>query len=130
MDEVYQFLKKVEVYYLATIEGDQPRVRPFGTVNIFEGKLYVQTGLSKPVAKQILANPKVELSAFDGSQWLRVAGKLRHDDRLEPQEQMLAAYPALKDMYTVGDGNSAVFYFEDAVATFSSFTTEPKTVTF
>ncbi len=130
MEKVVQFLKDAGTYYLATVEGDQPRVRPFGTAHIFEGKLYIQTGLSKNVAKQLLANPKVELCAFKDGTWLRVAGELVQDDRREAKVSMLDAYPELKAMYDPDDGNTAVFYFKDATATFSSFTAAPETVTF
>lgn len=130
MDEVLEFLKKAGVYYLATVDGDQPRVRAFGTANIFEGKLYIQTGKVKDVSKQMKANPKVEICAFTEGAWVRVAGKAILDERIEPQESMLAAYPALADRYQPGDGNNEVFYLEDVTATFSSFTEEPRTVTF
>jgi uncharacterized pyridoxamine 5'-phosphate oxidase family protein len=130
MDEVYDFLKKAGTYYLATVEGDQPRVRPFGTVAIFEGKLYIQTGLSKPVASQLQANPKAEICAFMDGQWVRVWGNLVYDESLAAQEHMLADYPQLADRYTAGDGNNAVFYFENAQADFASFTSEPKSVKF
>jgi len=130
MDEVYQFIKAAQTYYLATVDGDQPRVRPFGTVDVFEGKLYIQTGRSKDVAKQIAANPKVELSTFANGVWLRVAGTLVDDTRLEPQEHMLAGYPDLRALYTPGDGNCQVLYFAPgSVATFYSFTSEPRVVT-
>ena len=128
MQEVYEFLKKCGVYYLATVEGDQPRVRPFGTVDIFEGRLYIQTGKVKAVSKQLQANPKAELCAFMDGQWLRVAGKLVRDDRVEPKAHMLDAYPSLKGMYSAEDDNTEVLYFKDATATFSSFTEPPKTV--
>ena len=130
MQRAYDFLKKAGTYYLATTDGDQPHVRPFGTANIFEGKLYIQTGLVKPVAKQLLANPKVELCAFKDGVWLRVAGELALDDRLEAKKSMLDAYPNLRGMYSENDGNTAVFYFEDATATISSFTDPPETFTF
>ena len=130
MQEVYEFLKKCGTYYLATVEGDQPRVRPFGTVDIFEGKLYIQTGKVKAVSHQIEANPKVEICAFSGGKWLRVAGTLVRDDRLEPKQHMLDAYPSLKGMYSAEDDNTEVLYFDHAVATFSSFTDAPKTVEF
>ena len=130
MERVVKFLKNAVVYFLATEEGDQPRVRPFGTAHIFEGKLYIQTGKIKEVSKQILANPKVELCAFKDGEWLRVAGTLVEDDRLEAKESMLAAYPSLKRMYAADDGNTQVFYFKDATATFSSFTKAPETVKF
>ena len=130
MREVYDFLKKCGTYYLATVEGDQPRVRPFGTVDIFEDRLYIQTGKVKDVSKQIQANPKVEICAFAEGKWLRVAGTLVRDDRLEPKVHMLDGYPALKAMYSAEDGNTEVLYFKDATATFSSFTEPPRTITF
>ncbi|MBO4450409.1 MAG: pyridoxamine 5'-phosphate oxidase family protein [Clostridiales bacterium] len=130
MNTVNDFLKQAGVYYLATVEGDQPRVRPFGTVNIFEGKLYIQTGKKKDVAKQIEANPKVEISAFKDGKWIRVAGELVEDERIEAQKSMLDAYPELAGMYQPGDGNTAVYYFKNAVATISSFTEAPVVIKF
>ena len=130
MQEVYEFLKKCGTYYLATVEGDQPRVRPFGTVDLFEDKLYIQTGKVKDVSKQMMANPKIEICAFDGSTWIRIAATAVEDDRIEAQEHMLEGYPSLKANYQPGDGNTQVFYLKDATAVFSSFTAEPKTVKF
>ena len=130
MKKVYDFLKAAETYYLATVEGDQPRVRPFGTILIFEDKLYIQTGKVKPVSKQIAANPKVELCAFKDGVWLRVAGELVEDDRVEAKKSMLDAYPSLRGMYDEDDGNTQVLYFKNAVATFSSFAAAPETVEF
>ena len=130
MNTVNDFLKQAGVYYLATVEGDQPRVRPFGTVNIFEGKLYIQSGKKKDVAKQIAANPKVEISAFKDGRWIRIAGDLVEDDRIEAQKSMLDAYPDLAGMYQPGDGNTVVYYFKDAVATISSFTAAPEIIRF
>ena len=130
MNEVYEFLKEAQVYYLATVEGDQPRVRPFGTVDIFEGKLYIQTGKVKAVSKQIQANPKAEICAFKDGKWLRVAGTLVRDDRVEAKAHMLDNYPNLKGMYSAEDDNTEVLYFENATATFSSFTEPPKIVNF
>ncbi len=130
MKEVYDFLKSAGTYYLATVEGDQPRVRPFGTVDIFEDKLYIQTGKSKDVSKQLAANPKAELCAFKDGTWLRVSGELVNDDRLEAKEHMLENYPDLKAMYSADDGNTQVLYFKNATAVFSSFTAPPRTVTF
>ena len=128
MEKVVQFLKDAQVYYLATTDGDQPRVRPFGTAHVFEDKLYIQTGKVKEVSKQIHANPKVEICAFKDGTWLRIAGTLIEDDRLEAKESMLDAYPELKSMYAADDGNTEVFYFKDAVATFASFTAAPETI--
>lgn len=130
MQEVYEFLKKCNTYYLATEEGDQPRVRPFGTVNIFEGKLYIQTGKVKNVAKQIALNPKVEICAFNGAEWIRIAATLVEDDRLEAQQSMLDAYPTLQGRYKAGDGNTQVYYLKEAEAVFSAFANAPRTVKF
>ncbi|MGI6216673.1 MAG: pyridoxamine 5'-phosphate oxidase family protein, partial [Coriobacteriales bacterium] len=112
MDEVYEFLKKVGAYYLATADGDQPRVRVFGTIDKFEDKLYIQTGKVKDVSKQMKANPKIEICGFMDGTWVRVTAKARLDERLEPQKHMLDAYPGLQDRYQAGDGNNEVFYLE------------------
>ena len=130
MERVCQFLKDAGVYYLATVEGDQPRVRPFGTAHIFEGKLYIQTGKVKPTSHQLAANPKAEICAFHKGTWVRIAGELVEDDRVEAKKSMLDAYPNLRGMYDENDGNTQVLYFKDAVATFSSFTAAPETVKF
>ena len=129
-NKVEKFLKEAETYYLATVEGDQPRVRPFGTAHIFEGKLYIQTGKVKDVSKQIHTNPKVEICAVKNGEWLRVAGEIVEDDRREARQSMLDAYPSLQNMYSADDGNTEVFYFKNATATFSSFTHEPEVVKF
>ena len=130
MEKVVQFLKDAGTYYLATIDGDQPRVRPFGTAHIFEGKLYIQTGKSKDVSKQLHANPKAEICAFKDGVWLRVAGELIEDDRREARASMLDAYPELRNMYSEDDGNTEVFYIQNATATFSSFTAAPEVINF
>ena len=130
MKKVLDFLKKAETYYLATAEGDQPRVRPFGTIHEFEGKLYIQTGKVKDVSKQLHANPKAEICAFMNGQWLRIACELVEDDRREARVSMLEAYPSLQNMYSADDGNTEVFYLKNATATFSSFTSAPETVKF
>ena len=131
MNRIYAFLKAAETYYLATLDGDQPRVRSFGTIHIFEDKLYIQTGKGKNVAKQINAHPKVEICAMKGDEWIRVAGTLVPDDRIEAQESMLDEYPSLRAMYTTGpNGNTAVYYFKDATATISSFSHGPIAINF
>ena len=122
MESVYNFLKETNTYYLATMEGDQPRVRPFGTIDLFEGKLYIQTGKSKDVYKQIMANPKVEICACAGLDWLRVSATLVPDDRVEAKKHMLDAYPNLRRMYDENDDNTIVLYLKDAKATFASLT--------
>lgn len=130
MQEVYEFIKKCGTYYLATVDKDQPRVRPFGTIDLFEGKLYIQTGKKKDVSKQIAANPKAEICCFADGTWLRVAGKLVRDDRREAKKHMLDSYPNLRGMYSEDDDNTEVLYFEDATATFSSFTAPSREIRF
>ncbi|MEA5021502.1 hypothetical protein SDC9_29311 [bioreactor metagenome] len=131
MQEVYEFLKQCGTYYLATQDGDQPRVRPFGTVAIFEDKLYIQTGKVKDVYKQLKASPKIEIcGVLEGGKWIRVAATAVEDDRLEAKQHMLDAYPSLQGRYKADDDNTIVFYLQDATATFSSFTEAPKVITF
>ena len=130
MTEVYEFLKACGTYYLATVENDQPRVRPFGTIDLFEGKLYIQTGKVKEVSKQIAKNPKCEICAFKDGKWLRIACTLVRDEHIEAKSHMLDSYPSLKAMYSPEDDNTEVLYMQNAAATFSSFTETPKTVTF
>ena len=130
MQELYDFLKKRKTYYLATVEGDQPRVRPFGTIDLFDGKLTIQTGKVKEVSRQLLENPKVEICAFDGNCWLRISAVAVEDPRLEAQEHMLEAYPNLQSMYKAGDGNTQIFALTKGTATFASFTEAPRTITF
>lgn len=130
MERVCEFLKNAGTYYLATVEGNQPRVRPFGTAHIFEGRLYIQTGRVKPVSKQLAANPKAEICAFKDGAWLRLCGELVEDDRPEARKSMLDAYPELRAMYNENDGNTQVLYFKHAVATFCSFTAPAETIEF
>ena len=127
-EKVCAFLDEAQVYYLATVEGDQPRVRPFGTALVYEGKLYIQTGKVKPVSHQLAENPKAEICAFQDGVWLRVAGELVEDDRREVKVAMLEKMPSLKAMYSPDDGNMQMLYFRGATATFSSFTAAPETV--
>ena len=132
MEEVYKFLKENPVFYVATMDGDQPRVRPFGVVALFEGKLYLQTGNVKPVYKQMTANPKIELctTSKDGAKWLHVAATVVHDGRVEARRHMLDENPELRKLYSEEDGVGEVLYLKDATATFYSFTAAPKTVKF
>ena len=130
MEETYNFLKKCGVFYLATIDKDKPRVRPFGALNIFEDKLYLQTGKVKNVSKQIQANPNVEICGFDNGRWIRVEAKLVRDERIEAKTSMLDNNPELKNMYKAEDDNTEVLYLENAKATIYSFTDEPKTIEF
>ena len=128
IEKVYRFLDEAKTYYLATAEGDPPRVRPFGTALLYEGRLYIQTGKVKSVSKQIAANPKVEICAFKDGKWLRLAGELVNDDRRAVKAAMLDKMPSLKAMYSADDDNTQVLYFKNATATFSSFTEAPETV--
>ena len=132
MEEVKNFLKECGAYFLATVDGDQPRVRPFVTIEIFEGKLYIQTSKTKDCSKQIQQNGKVEFCGMnsEGTKWVRVAGTLVRDDRREPKVHMLDCYPELKSMYSVEDPNTEVLYFKDATATFYAFGAAPRTVKF
>ena len=130
IEKVYEFLDATQTYYLATVEGDQPRVRAFGTALLHDGKLYIQTGKVKPVSKQIAANPKVEICAFKDGKWVRIAGELVNDDNHDVKVAMLEKMPSLKAMYSADDDNMQMLYFKNAEATFSSFTEEPETVTF
>ncbi len=130
MEEVYEFLKKCGTYFLATADGDQPRVRPFGTVDIFENKLYIQTGKVKNVSKQMKINPKIEICGVVGEKWIRVEATVVEDDRIEAKQHMLDAYPSLKEIYAADDNNTQVFYLKNATATFFSFTEPPKIIKF
>jgi len=131
MKEVYDFLKEAGTYYLATEEGSQPRVRPFGTVDIFEGKLYIQTGKSKAVAKQIAANPRIEICAMDKQgRWIRVAGEAVEDNRVEAKKHMLDAHPQLRTRYSENDDNTLVLYLKNAVASIEAFGGEKKVIEF
>jgi uncharacterized pyridoxamine 5'-phosphate oxidase family protein len=130
MEEVYEFLKKCGTYYIATIDGDQPRVRPFGTVLIFENKLYIQTAKAKNVSKQIKENPKIEICSMSGDKWIRVEAVAVEDDRTEIRQKMLDAYPQLKSIYSADDGNNQVLYLKNATATFYSFGGEPRVIRF
>ena len=132
IERVLVFLDKANTYFLATAEGDQPRVRPFGTVLVYDGKLYIQTGRVKPVSKQLAINPKAEICAFDPGtgNWLRIAGELVDDNNRDVKVAMLEKYPAIRSMYDPDDDNTQVLYFKNATATFSSFMGAPETVTF
>ena len=130
MKEVYEFLKECGTYYLATMDGDQPRVRPFGTVDIFEDKLYIQTGKSKNVSKQMQENPKIEICAFKDGKWLRVTAEVVRDENKEAKKHMLDNYPNLQDKYSPDDDNTEVLYLKNAKAVISSFTEEDITYEF
>ena len=122
MNEIYEFLKKCGTYYIATIDGDKPRLRAFGTIDIFDGCLTIQTGKVKDVSKQIHANPNIAICAFDGNEWLRVNALAIEEERIEAAEHMLSQYPSLLGMYKPGDGNNEIFKLTNVEATISSFT--------
>lgn len=130
MNKIYEFLKSCGTYYLATVDGDRPRVRPFGTILIYDGKLEIQTGRKKQVFREIAANPNVEISAFANGRWIRLSGELYEDDRREARAAMLDAYPELRRMYNEDDGNTAVLAFRSGRAVFCSFTEPEQTVEF
>lgn len=130
LEEVLNFLDEAKTYYLATVDGDQPRVRPFGTAIIFDDKLYIQTGKVKAVSKQIAQNPKVEICAFLNGKWLRLSGELVNDDNREVKKALLDKMPYLRNMYSEDDDNTQMLYFKEATATFSSFSEGTKTYHF
>lgn len=130
LNEIYEFLKACETYYLATMEGDQPRIRPFGTIDLFEGRLYIQTGKVKAVSRQMKENPKIEICGMTGGKWIRVAAEAVLDERVEAQKHMMDGYPALQKLYQPGDGNTEVFYLKNGSAQICSFGEEPKVIEF
>ena len=130
VERVCRFLDEAGVYYLATVEGDQPRVRPFGTALVYNGRLYIQTGKIKSVSKQLAADPKAEICAFKDGRWLRVTGELCNDDDRAVKVAMLEKMPSLSAMYDPDDGNMQMLYFKNATAVFSSFTEAPETLVF
>ena len=130
IEKVYHFLNDAQTYYLATVDGAKPRVRPFGTILLQNGKLYNQAGKVKEVSRQISENPFVEICAFMNGAWLRVSAELVEDDSHDVKVAMLEKMPALKGMYSADDGNMQMFYLKDATATFSSFTAAPEVITF
>ncbi len=130
MHEVFEFLKAAGTYYLATMDGDQPRVRPFGTIDLYDGRLYIQTGKCKAVADQLKTNPKIELSAMHEGRWIRLAAEAILDENVEAQVHMLDNYPSLKAMYTPGDGNTEVYFLRNATAAICSFTAAPEVYEF
>ena len=130
MNEVRDFLKESGMFFIATIDGDSPRVRPFGVAEIYEEHLYIQTGKKKDVFKQIEKNNNVEICAFNNGRWIRVSGKLILDDRVEVKKYMLDQNPELRSMYDENDDNTAVLYFESGKAVISSFTEAPKIIEF
>ncbi|MCL1799599.1 MAG: NimC/NimA family protein [Eggerthellaceae bacterium] len=131
MDEVLAYLKENETYFVATVNGDRPGLRPFGTIMKYENRLYIQTGRVKDVYKQMVDCPRIVIcaSALDGS-WLRLEATAIEDNHVEANAAMLAEYPELTPMYKADDGNCTVFYLKNAKATFYSFTQAPKTITF
>lgn len=131
MQEVLTYLKECGTFYLATNEGDQPHVRPFGAVCAFEGKLYIVTNNQKKVYEQLLKNPKVEITAMNKGSWIRLTGEVKLDSRREARAAMLEDnQAALSSMYTADDHLMEVLYFTHATATICSFTGEPKTIEF
>ena len=130
MEKVFNFIKECKTYYIATLDGDQPRVRPFGTIHIFDGKLYIQTGKKKCIAQQLAQNAKAELCCFNGKEWIRLSGELIPDERVEAKKSMLDAYPELRGMYDENDSNTIVYYFKDATAYLSSFSAQEEVIRF
>ena len=130
MKEVYEFLKNSKVFYLATIDNDKPRVRPFGALNIFENKLYIQTGKVKEVSKQMSINPNIEISSMYNGLWIRIEAIVVRDDRVEAKKSMLDNNPELRTMYNELDDNTEVLYLKNVKATIYSFTDSPRVIDF
>lgn len=130
MKEIFDFLRKCDTYYLATMDGDKPRIRPFGTIDLYNGKLTIQTGLKKDVAKQMLENPNIAICAMQKDKWLRINATVEMDDSIEACDHMLDSYPYLRNMYVPGDGNTCVFVLTSGEASFNTFGTEPKVIKF
>ena len=125
MKEAVEFLKKCGVFYLATVEGDQPRVRPFGALNVFEDKLYIITNNTKDVFQQMKANPKVEISGMAEGKWIRLTAEAVRDERFEARQAMLDANPSLRSMYNEEDEIMEVLYLTNATGAICSFTEAP-----
>ena len=119
--KVLAFLDDAQTYYLATVDGDQPKVRPFGTALVYNDKLYIQTGKVKDVSKQLANNPKAEICAFKDGKWIRITGELLEDDTREVKTLMLEKMPVLRHMYNEDDGNMQMLYFKNAKVVFASF---------
>lgn len=130
MQKVFDFIKSCRVYYIATMDGDQPRVRPFGTIDIYDGKIYFLTGKNKQISKQIGDNPKIEICAYNGDKWIRVQAVAIEDETIEAKQQVLNAFPFLQDVFKADDDNTQVFYLSNAVAMISSFEMEPEVIKF
>lgn len=126
LERVLAFLDDAQTYYLATVEGDQPRVRPFGTALVYQDRLYIQTGKVKNVSKQLSLNPKAEICAFKDGKWIRITGELVEDDNREVKTLMLEKMPVLRHMYNEDDGNMQMLYFKKAKVVFASFDGAPE----
>lgn len=125
MKRVYDFLKEAKVYYLATMDGDQARVRPFGTIDLFDGKLYIMTKNHKKVSDQMKSNPKVEITAMRGDDWIRITCEAYLETRHEAVVSMVDAHPHLAQFYSADDPDTEVFYLANATAIIYSTTPEP-----
>ena len=130
IEKVYYFLNDAQTFYLATVDGTKPRVRPFGAVLLRDGKLYLVTGKVKDVSRQIGENPFVEICAYMNGSWIRIAAELAEDDDHDVKVAMLEKMPSLKNMYSADDDNMQMFWLKDATATISSFTAEPEVISF
>ena len=130
MKEVYEFLRDSKVFYLATLDNDKPRVRPFGAINIYNDKLYIQTGKMKSVSKQMSINPNIEICSMNNGKWIRIEAKVVSDDNIDAKRAMLDNNPELKSMYSAEDSNTEVLYLKDAKATIYSFTESPRIIEF
>ena len=124
LERIDQFLSECGVFFLATSDGDQPKCRPLGFHMLKDGKIYFGIGTFKDVYKQVTKNPKVEICACKGLNFMRYCGKAKFDDNPELSKQALEAMPMLKKIYNDETGYVlAMFSLEDAFAEFRELIT-------
>ena len=129
MNRVVEELKKVKIFYIATVEDDQPRVRPFSSIAEFESNAYICTGKHKEIYSQISKNPKIELSGmYDGGTWLRVSATLELDERIEAQEAVLNDPTGPSQLYKPNDGRFVVYKLTNVKALKYNFYAAPEEI--
>ena len=116
MQKIYKFLKDARIYYLATSDGVQPRVRPFGTINLYDGRLYILTSKKKSVSQQLHQNPKIEISAYLHPRWLRLEASVVEDNGFDARMSMLNAYPELSEVFPYDDENNELWFLRNVSA--------------
>lgn len=127
--KVYEFLEDAKTFYLATMEGNQPRVRPYGAMLFFEGKNYIMAFGQTNATRQIAANQKAEICAFKG-RTLRIECKLVEDNRPEVGKALVDKMPVLKPVLGENGENGVMYYLKDATANFFKIMKLDETVKF